>query len=463
MVNKSIFSVRHFFLMCSLMLTACASVPDAPKIINESKREDAPLEIKVKEKIVTEEKAEKIIDKIAEASDADKLLGKHLSVEQSVSDKPLVAGNNVHLLFDGEQTFNAIFDAINSAQNHINLEYFIFENIKFKDTDLKTLLMNKSIQGVQVNIIYDSFGSSDTPKELFEEFKKNGIHVTEFNHLGFENIDKLNQRDHRKILVVDGKKAIVGGVNLSTTYQSKSNLGMRSKSPKNLADAHWRDTDMVIEGPAVAELQRLFMDHWDQTQPIDQTSFYPNIGNKGNELVRVMGSAPTKGLPLYYVTLVSAIENAENEIILSSAYFVPTPEQKKQLINAAKRGVQVNLCLPGISDSSLAMLVQHSHYEDLLESGINIFEMDDQVLHAKTVSIDGVWSVIGSSNFDYRSASTNQEVDVVVLGKETSTELKNKFNQDTVNAKKIELSAFKKRPFIQKIKEKFYRIFQSFL
>ena len=180
------------------------------------------------------------------------------------------------------------------------------------------------------------------------------------------------------------------------------------------------------------------MDHWDQTQPIDQTSFYPNIGNKGNELVRVMGSAPTKGLPLYYVTLVSAIENAENEIILSSAYFVPTPEQKKQLINAAKRGVQVNLCLPGISDSSLAMLVQHSHYEDLLESGINIFEMDDQVLHAKTVSIDGVWSVIGSSNFDYRSASTNQEVDVVVLGKETSTELKNKFNQDTVNAKKIE-------------------------
>lgn len=449
----------------ALLCSSCVTVPDAPKIIQDAQAESSAIEIQANNISVPDQKAEKIIDHIAAKASTDELLEKHLVIEQAIADSPLIAGNQVDLVFDGEQTFNAIYRAINHAKRNINLEYFIFEDIQFEQTDLKTLLIKKAAQGVQVCVIYDAFGSVSTPPELFEELKQHGVKIHEFHPLDLEHADKINQRDHRKILVADGKIAIVGGVNLSSTYQSKSSLGMRSKvkAVTDVQQAHWKDTNMVIQGPAVAEVQKLFVAHWDPEQPIDQTHFYPVIDNKGKELVRVIGSAPTKGLPLYYATLVSAIQHAEKEIYLSSAYFVPTSDQKKMLVQAAKRGVDVNLLLPGVSDSAVAMRVQHSHYEDLLENNIHIFESDTEVLHAKTVTIDGVWSVVGSSNFDYRSAASNQEIDVVILGTDTATSLKQKFNQDIQKVKRIDLATFKKRPLLEKIKEKFYRIFQQYL
>lgn len=446
--------------LCS---AGCVSVPDAPKMIQDAHAQTDTVDIQANNHTMSDQKAEKIIDNIATKSNTEDLLKKHLAIEQAIADSPLTAGNQVDLVFDGEQTFNAIYRAINNAKYQINLEYFIFENIQFKETDLKTLLIRKVAQGVQVCVIYDAFGSVSTPPELFQSLKENGVKIHEFHPLDIENASKINQRDHRKILVADGKLAIVGGVNLSSTYQSKSNLGMREKSITDVQQAHWKDTNMVIQGPAVAEVQKLFVAHWDPKQTIDQTHFYPTIENKGKELVRVIGSAPTKGLPLYYATLVSAIQHAEKEIYLSSAYFVPTSDQKKMLVKAAKRGVDVNLLLPGVSDSAVAMMVQHSHYEDLLENNIHIYESDTEVLHAKTVTMDGVWSVVGSSNFDYRSAASNQEIDVVILGTNTAAALKQKFNQDIQKVKRIDLATFKKRPLLEKIKEKFYSIFQQYL
>jgi cardiolipin synthase A/B len=506
------------FLGLTALVTGCVSVPDAPKLIKETQAQEHTVEVKSNNKVLTNQQAEKIIEKATQGSqENDDLLEKHLLVEQGISDTPLVAGNNVHLLFDGTQTFAAMYETINNAKHHVNLEYFIVENIKFKDSDLQTLLIKKAAQGVQISVIYDAFGSSSTPSEFFETLKANGIHMQEFHPLSVENIDKLNQRDHRKILVADGKIAILGGINLSTTYQSKSSLGMRLKSVSDITKAHWRDTDVMIEGPVVADIQQLFLDHWQQIKPeetpltslvesnettqsnvttekptvavnnvvdaqkaeaikqeaikqaaiknatIDQSTFFPSLSHKGKELVRVIGSAPSKGKPRYYVTLISAIEHSEKEIILNSGYFVPTDEQKKQLIKAAKRGVNVTLLLPGISDSSMAMMVQHSNYDDLLESGVTIYESTEDVLHAKTLSIDGVWSVIGSSNFDVRSAATNNEVDIVVLGTETANELKAKFMQDISKAEKIDITAWKKRSLMTKIKEKLYRTFQDYL
>lgn len=148
---------------------------------------------------------------------------------------------------------------------------------------------------------------------------------------------------------------------------------------------------------------------------------------------------------------------------MNSAYFVPTKEQKNALLEASKRGVTVELILPGLSDSTLSINVQRSHYEDLLESGIHIYEMDVEVLHAKTISVDGVWSVVGSSNFDYRSATLNEEVDVVVLGAKTANQLDAKFSKDKERAKKIRLQEWKERPFIDKVKERFSRIVEKLL
>lgn len=458
--------MKQLIILCVWLVACCSgcvSVPDAPKIIQDAKAENSAIEIQANNTNVSNQKAEKIIDAIAQKTSTEDMLARHLRIEQSIADSPLIAGNRVDLLFDGEQAFDAIYDAINQAKHHINLEYFIFENIQFKQADLSTLLIHKAAQGVQINVIYDAFGSVSTPPEFFNTLKSHGVNIQVFHPLDVENIGKVNQRDHRKILVVDGKLAIVGGVNLSSTYQSKSQSGMRTKTATDVNHAHWKDTNMLIEGPAVAEVQKLFLSHWDAKAEMQSKQYFPTIASQGKELMRVIGSAPAKGLPLYYATLVSAIQHAEKEIYLSSAYFVPTDDQKTMLIKAAERGVSVHLFLPGLSDSAVAMRVQHSHYEDLLKKNIHIYESETEVLHAKTVTIDGVWSVVGSSNFDYRSAASNHEIDVVILGTKTADALQQKFQRDIQKAKKIELSTFKQRPFVEKIKEQFYRIFQQYL
>jgi cardiolipin synthase len=177
----------------------------------------------------------------------------------------------------------------------------------------------------------------------------------------------------------------------------------------------------------------------------------------------VIGSSPSDDKPYFYPALIAAIQNAHKTVVMTSAYFVPTSEQKKALITAAKRGAKVDLILPGLSDSSLSINVQRSYYADLLEKGINIYEVDSQVLHAKTISVDGVWSVVGSSNFDYRSVSLNDEVDVIVLGGKTAQQLNEKFTQDKAKAKKIESDTWRKRPITDKVKQFFSRAFKKLL
>ncbi len=456
-------SLFYMILLTSMLLAGCQTVPDTDKIIEKAEPVSQKLDIKDGESNLSPDEVDKALDKLVDSDDVT-LLEKQLKITQGISKQPLIADNETQLLFDGEQTFKAIFDAINSATNHINLEYFIFENIQYKETSLQDLLLKKRSEGVAIHIIYDAFGSLNIDKSFLEALKNAGVKITEFHSLDLENIDDINHRDHRKILIVDGRVAIVGGVNLSATYQSKSFFGSgASKEPKNPQEAYWRDTDILIRGPAVAELQKLFLAHWDMEQSIDQSTFFPKLKKEGEELIHVIGSSPKDDKHYFYASLVASITNATKQIILCSAYFVPTNDQKQELMNAAKRGVSVALILPGLSDSTLSINVQRSHYEDLLEEGIDIYEMNTQVLHAKTISVDGVWSVVGSSNFDYRSASLNEEVDVIVLGKSTANQLDKKFNRDKKNAKKIELKEWKNRPFIQKIKESMSRIVERML
>ena len=186
-----------------------------------------------------------------------------MAIEQAVAESPLVAGQSTRLLKDGVTTFRAMFAAIGRAKHHINLEYFILEDVESDGVHLGDLLLAKRAQGVEVNVIYDSFGSGDTPKAFFERLKAGGVNVVEFNPLNPLKAKvgySPNNRDHRKILVADGSTAIVGGVNLSTTYQANP-IGKSGAIPGRPA-AHWRDTDLEITGPVVAQLQTLFADHW---------------------------------------------------------------------------------------------------------------------------------------------------------------------------------------------------------
>lgn len=439
-------------VMTGGLFTSCAAVPDADKIINESAQNATSPRVMTPRGPLSAAQSAEILRDIG-ATDS---LQRHLAIEQALSENPLIAGNSTRVLRDGPETFRAMFKAMNGAQKNINLEYFIFEDIQIDGQSLGNLLIKKRRQGVAINIIYDSFGSDNTPREFFERLKGHGIKLVEFNPLNPLDAKSgyaINERDHRKILLVDGVTAIIGGVNLSTTYQPES-PGKSSGAPGMSSD-FWRDTDLEIHGPAVADLQELFMKHWSEQKgdPLPAHAYFPKIANKGDEILHIIGSTPDHEIPLYYVTLLSAIRNAQSKIWIMSAYFVPTHQEMEDLTDAARRGIDVRLLVPSRSDSDLSILMQHSHYHELLEAGVKIYECSQEILHSKVAVIDGVWSAVGSSNFDYRSVVFNDEVDVVVIGTKTGQQLEQMFEDDLRKAKRIDLEEWGNRPFDQRIKE----------
>jgi cardiolipin synthase len=461
--TREVHDMRTPIVLAVFAITAaCATVQD----VDKSFLPQSTTQIMGARGPLTAQQSKALLDKIATEAGEAGVLRRHLTIEEAVAESSLVAGNHTKLLADGTDTFPAMFTAIKNAKEHVNLEYYIFEDVESGGELLGDLLIAKRNEGVAVNIIYDSYGSDSTAADFLNRLRAAGINLVEFNpinpldaRVGYS----LNNRDHRKILVVDGAKAIVGGINLSTTYQSSS-LG-KSGAAKDKPDQRWRDTDLEIDGPVVAQLQTLFLDHWSQQKgpPLESGRFYPTVPAKGTEVVRIIGSTPDHSIPRYYVTLLSAIRNAEKSIWLSAAYFVPTDQEKEDLIAAARRGVDVRLLLPGDSDSQMAMAVGHSHYSALLESGVKIYETQNLVLHSKAAVIDGVWTVVGSSNFDRRSVLFNDEVDALVLGSATAQELQKMLADDIQNARPIDIASWKGRPIAQRFKEIYARIWQDWL
>jgi cardiolipin synthase len=429
---------------CTLA-AACAAVPK----VNDNPAPQ-PAQIMGARGVLTVQQSRALLDRIAPEAGAAGMLKRHTAIEEAVAETPLVAGNATRLLIDGQETFAAMFAAIHAAKVSINLEYYIAEDVASGGEQLGDLLLAKRHDGVAVNMLYDSFGSNATPKEFFQRLRDAGVQVAEFNPF---NPITFNFRDHRKILVVDGVRAIVGGINLSTTYQSSAGSG----GAGGKSAAYWRDTDLEIDGPAAGELQKLFLKHWQEQKgpPLDPALYLPVIRPQGSEVVRIIGSTPDEKMPRFYVTLLSAIRNAEKNVWLSAAYFVPTDQEEEDLIAAARRGVDVRLLLPSDSDSKMALAVGRSHYGYLLEAGAKIYEVQNEVLHSKTASIDGVWTAVGSSNFDPRSVVFNDEVDAIVLGSATADDFERMFQKDLARARMIDRETWRRRPLSQRLLELF--------
>ena len=436
------------------LLVGCASPPDFNQIAAETP--GTPPRLHGARGPLTAGQSRAILDRLRRDSPNSDVLQRHLAFEQAITDTPLTVGNKVTLLRDGPASFRAVFKAIDGARNHINLEYYTFEDVSEDDQDLIDLLTAKQRAGVQVNIIYDAIGSSGTPADVFDRLRKAGVKLLDFHPVSAAALShgySINDRDHRKILVVDGTIGIVGGVNLSKVYASNVlNWDHQGAPPEQ-----WRDTDIEIEGPAVEGLERLFLRHWQQQDggPLNRANFFPPQHVDDAQIVRIIGSTPDHSQPLFYVTLLSAIRNAESRVWITAAYFVPTHEEMKLLIHAARRGVDVRLLLPSHGDSDLALDSGRSHYAPLLKAGVKIYELQDEILHSKTAVIDGVWSAVGSSNFDGRSVLFNDEVDAVVLGLDTAAQLEAAFLDDLKQSKEITLPAWRDRPFEQKVKEFF--------
>lgn len=450
-------------LLCAPIaaLSACAPVPDMDGIIAQA---PTPLPAPVMADasgLLTAEQSRATLAKLESEAGGD-LLRRHLAIEEAVTERPLRVGNRVRLLPDGLTAFKAIFAAIRNAKHQVNLEYFIFEDVESEGQRLGDLLVAQHAKGIEINVIFDSLSYANTPKDFIDRLDQAGINLVEFNPI--DPIDATaspNDRDHRKILVADGRIAIIGGVNLSQSYQSAP-LSGADKIDRNGPQA-WNDADIEIEGPVVADIQKLFFETWRQQKgpAISPRESLPKPPSRGDQIMRVIGSGPDEQLPRYYATLLSALRHAEKRAWLTTAYFVPTEQEMEELIAAARRGVDVRLLLPGISDSQLALSVAHSNYEDLLEAGVKIYEIRDAYLHSKMAVIDGVWSAIGSSNIDHRSVLFNDEVDVVILGVETARQFEAHFENQQGKATPIDAESWADRPFTDRIRDGLSRLLQE--
>jgi cardiolipin synthase len=356
-----------------------------------------------------------------------------------------------------------MFKAIEDARKTIDMETFIFE-----DDDvgrrLADLFIKKQRAGVQVNLLYDSAGSLGTPDSFFEGLRDSGVNVVEFNPV---NPLKAGERwdptlrDHRKILIVDGKTAITGGVNISRVYSSKISGAVRKKEE----GLPWRDTDIVVEGPAAAEFQNAFIDLWvKQGGPfLDGRGYFSPVGEKGKDLVQVVASNPGKKNRTTFIMYVTAVSFAEKSIHMSAAYFVPDRQMIDALKQAAARGVDVKIIVPQTSDSSLALYAGRYYYTDLLAAGIQLYERRERMLHSKTAVIDGVWSTVGSTNLDFWSFANNYEINAVVLGRDFAGEMEKAFEVDLRRSDRIREEEWRRRPFRQKVREYIAHLFERIL
>jgi cardiolipin synthase len=467
--------MRFLAACCSLLAAGCATLPDAG--LSPQARTSRNVQIENARGALSTQRVAAVLAGLKRGSGELDILEQHIAVEQAIVGSPLTAGNQVVLLQDGAATYPAMFAAIGAATDHINLETYIIEDDEI-GRQLADALVEKRAQGVQVNLLYDSVGSIGTPKAFFERLQAAGVQVLEFNPVNPLAIRKdwlVNNRDHRKLLVIDGRTAFIGGINFSRVYSGGSFFTGRRQREEMPADgktaggtppkAPWRDTHLQIKGPVVDEFQKLFMQTWAKQRgaPLAAANYFPALVAQGGEMVRAIGSTPDDPHSLIYLTLISAISKSERHVYLTNAYFVPDPQLLDALTGAARRGVDVRLVLPRESDAGLPFHAGRSHYSALLRAGVRIYERHGGMLHAKTATIDGVWSCVGSTNLDWRSFLHNDEIDAAILGREFALQMQAAFGADLQASEAVDLERWEARSLDLRLKEWAARFWEYWL
>jgi cardiolipin synthase len=447
------------------LLAACATVPDLDRFLLQTEQ----VRLEGSRGALTHAQSQKIIEELKRRSPETGILDRHVAVEEALSGNPLSVGNKVIPLEDGQQTYTQMLNEIKGAKHHVHMEMYIFEDDEVGQL-FAVAMKARASAGVRVRLIYDSVGSINTPKSFFKDMADAGVEVVEFNPVNPVNVLtgglRLQRRDHRKLVVIDGRVAILGGINISDVYGSVSSGGRRSGGSQTSGGSGgddppfekrpWRDLQVRIDGPVVADLQRAFIKQWQRTKKelLDDKAYFPPLKPEGVHVVRAVETSPAEqGVNTLYLALISAIESAETEVLITNAYFVPHPQLLEALRDAARRGVDVKLILPSKTDHALVYHAGRSYYEDLLETGVKIFERKTRMLHSKSAVIDGVWSTVGSTNLDWRSLVYNDELNAVVLGPEFARQMNAVFAKDLANSEEITRDQWARRPLKDRLKE----------
>lgn len=377
------------------------------------------------------------------------------------SGSPLTGNNEVKLLLNGEQKFPEVIKVLEAARHHIHIEYYIYEDDDI-GRKIEEVMIKKAREGVTVRFIYDDFGSSSIRKSTVRRLRENGVHCTPFYKIRFLWLaNSLNYRNHRKIIIVDGICSFVGGINISDRYINDE----REENPDKI---YWRDTHLMINGPGTYFLQYIFLSDWNFCSNEDiepDTNLFPPVDSlkKGNKVVQIAASGPDSDNPLIMYSLIQAIYLAQEEILITTPYFIPGESIFDALIISSLGGVKVKLLIPGYSDTVFVNMASKSYYSDLLAAGVEIYIYRKGFVHAKTMVTDGSTAIVGTANMDQRSFDLNFEVNAIVYNKEIAGELRDAFYEDLKHSDRIDPVKWAKRKWYIEILEKTARLVSPML
>jgi len=363
----------------------------------------------------------------------------------------LTKGNQLELLINGEKKFPQVLRDLEAAKHHIHIQYYIYEDDKIGQT-IENILIRKANEGVKVRFIYDDFGSHAITKKMVKRLKAGNVEVFPFQKIKFILFaNRINHRNHRKIIVIDGQLAYVGGINVSDKY-----INPEEKSDK----LYWRDTHLRIFGPGTHYLQYLFLCDWNfcaktQLQPnLEFFPYSPSSVGPGEKMVQIAAGGPDSDSPTVLYTLLEAVSIAREELLITTPYYIPDESIQQSLIMAGLGGIRVKLLVPGVSDSALVNAAARAYYGDLLKAGVEIYLYQRGFVHAKTMVVDRKFAIVGTANMDYRSFDLNFEVNAIVYDEPFAKELADVFMYDLQFAEKIDASTWFNRPGYHQLFEK---------
>ena len=367
------------------------------------------------------------------------------------TDAPILAGNRIDVLRNGDETFPVMLREIKHAKSTITMAQYLYEDGAIAH-EFAEAFAERCRAGISVNILLDHHGSGKAPSDIIKTMKDAGCQVEYFRSVQAEGIIfpwkllRYNYRSHRRILVIDGRIGFTGGYGISEAWTGNG------RTPE-----HWRDTNARVEGPAVKFLQSGFAESWLETTGIviGGKGFFPPLQARGEVPAQIVKSSPTGGSFQSYMLFLLSISSAQKSIAITNPYFIPDDVMTETLVKAVARGVRVMILVPGKIDSQITYVTSRSHYGPLLRGGVQIFEYQPCLLHAKTMVVDGVWATIGSTNFDNRSFALNQEINLVVYDHGAADRLDAIFHEDLKHAKQITYDEWKTRGIYERLVDLF--------
>jgi len=364
----------------------------------------------------------------------------------------IIASNQVTALLNGDEIFPAMLEAIRSARKSVNLETYIYWSGEV-GRQFAEALAERARAGVAVNVLIDGYGSRKVSSKDLAEMRAAGAQVEKYNPLAWQSPFRFNHRDHRKILVVDGRVGFIGGAGLADIWKG------RAHSPE-----HWRDTQFRLEGPAVGQMQAAFMDNWMKTtgRVLDSEDYFPELKPVGEDYAQVFFSSPRDGTETVRLMYLLAIAAAKKNIRLSASYFVPGDLTTEELVAARARGVEVEIIVPGAkTDNPIVRYASRSKWGPLLEAGVKIYEYQPTMYHCKVMVVDDIWVTVGSANFDNRSFRLNDEANLNVYSAEFAARQVRVFEDDKQKSEQVSYHEWKRRGLHKKFLEKLLAPFRS--